>query len=275
MQDKVNSESPLVVLAAAAHPDDVEFCMAGTLLRLGELGAKLHIWNLASGSCGSNELDVQAIRILRQQEAEQSARIADARLHPPLVDDFELIYQTDLLRRVAAVLRGLRPQVMLIPSPEDYMEDHQNACRLLVSAAFVRGMRNFQTFPPLEPIDGEMTLYHAMPHGLRDGLRRPVRPQLFVDTTPVIARKQQMLEAHASQRQWLERSQGTDCFIETMLEQSRELGRLSGRFEHAEGWRRHNHLGFCAEHADPLSELLGASCVLDELFEHDQRRGEP
>ena len=39
---------------------------------------------------------------------------------------------------------------------------------------------------------------------------------------------------------------------------SRRLGRLSGAFEHAEGWRRHSHMGFCAENDDPLKVALGS-----------------
>jgi hypothetical protein len=38
---------------------------------------------------------------------------------------------------------------------------------------------------------------------------------------------------------------------------SREVGRMSGVFEHAEGWRRHLHRGFCAEDADPLLAVPG------------------
>ena len=42
------------VLAVAAHPDDVEFLMAGTLLRLKAAGYAIHMLNIASGSCGSS-----------------------------------------------------------------------------------------------------------------------------------------------------------------------------------------------------------------------------
>jgi hypothetical protein len=41
---------------------------------------------------------------------------------------------------------------------------------------------------------------------------------------------------------------------------SRRVGRLSGRFEHAEGWRRHLHLGFSAREQDPLADVLGKHC---------------
>jgi hypothetical protein len=46
---------------------------------------------------------------------------------------------------------------------------------------------------------------------------------------------------------------------------SRELGRMSGKFEHSEGWRRHSHLGFCDEHADPLRDALGDKCLIPDL----------
>ena len=39
--------------AIGAHPDDIEFYMAGTLLLLKQAGCEIHYMNLASGNCGS------------------------------------------------------------------------------------------------------------------------------------------------------------------------------------------------------------------------------
>ena len=36
-------------LAVFAHPDDIEFCAAGTLLLLAEQGWNIHYFNLSSG----------------------------------------------------------------------------------------------------------------------------------------------------------------------------------------------------------------------------------
>ncbi|HET9826555.1 MAG TPA: hypothetical protein VFP87_14545 [Chitinophagaceae bacterium] len=36
---------------------------------------------------------------------------------------------------------------------------------------------------------------------------------------------------------------------------STKVGRMSGMFTHAEGWRRHQHVGFSPPRADPLKEL--------------------
>ena len=52
-----------------------------------------------------------------------------------------------------------------------------------------------------------------------------------------------------------------------MEEMSREVGCMSGRFTYAEGWRRHLHLGFCAEHADPLTDALGDKVLISTDYE--------
>jgi LmbE family N-acetylglucosaminyl deacetylase len=117
-------------------------------------------------------------------------------------------------------------------------------------------MPNYATRPPREPVEGNVTIYHAQPHGNRDPLGHEVRPSLFVDVGSVMAEKTAMLACHKSQQQWLDTSQGLNSYLETMQELMREVGRMSGRYEFAEGWRRHNHLGFSPAAVDPLSEAL-------------------
>jgi LmbE family N-acetylglucosaminyl deacetylase len=147
------------------------------------------------------------------------------------------------------------------------MEDHTNTCRLAVTAAFVRGMRNFRTQPPHPPVVGDVTVYHAMPHGLRDPLRRRIIPGTFVDTTSVHDVKLRALAAHTSQQEWLSTSQGMNAYLQTMETFAREVGELSGRFRLAEGWRRHLHYGFCAEDADPLRDALGSRCLISRRYQ--------
>ena len=136
------------------------------------------------------------------------------------------------------------------------MEDHTNACRLAVTAAFSRGMPNFPVVPPRPAVDQDVTVYHAQPHGNCDPLGQPIHPRIFVDISSVIDRKAQMLSLHRSQKDWLDESQGMDSYVETMRQLSREVGKLSGKFTYAEGWRQHLHLGFCAPDDDPLAKAL-------------------
>ena len=249
----------MIVLAAAAHPDDIEFMMAGTLLRLKDAGCEIHLWNLANGCCGSNTLPPEETAALRWREAQASAGLAGGTAHPPLFEDLGIFYDAPSQARVAAIIRRIQPDIILTQSPQDYMEDHQNTARLVVGGAFTRAMKNFATQPPAAAYDKPIALYHALPHGLNDALRQPVEPHFYLDIGTVLARKRRMLACHASQKEWLDLTQGMDAYLDEMERMSREVGHRSGRFEFAEGWRRHSHLGFATEDFDPLADLLHPS----------------
>lgn len=249
------------VLAIAAHPDDIEFFMSGTLLLLGAAGYELHYLNLANGCCGTTQYDAPTIARMRLEESQAAARYAGAHFHPPLCDDLEIFYDAPTLRKVAAIVRDVAPTILLTHSPSDYMEDHTNTCRLAVTAAFARGMPNYPVDPPRSPVLEPVTVYHAQPYSHRDPLRRPVEPDLFVDVTEVVERKVEMLACHVSQKQWLDESQGHNSYLQALRDLDEECGRMSGMFRFAEGWRRHLHLGFCSEKDDPIREALRGKVV--------------
>lgn len=252
------------VLAIAAHPDDIELMMAGTLLRLGAAGYALHMLNIANGCCGSMTEDAAATAARRWHEAQAAAAILGATMHPPMCNDIEIFYEDGLLRKVAALVREVRPGIVLAQSPVDYMEDHMNACRLAVTAAFARGMPNYETDPPRPPVSGEVTLYHALPWGLRGPLGEHIPATHFVDVGCVMKTKRDALAAHASQKEWLDQTQGLDSYLSTMEAMAGKVGEMSGVFQQAEGWRKHLHLGFCGEDDDPLRDLLGDTIHIRE-----------
>lgn len=243
-------------MAVGAHPDDIEFMMGGTLIMLGKAGYELHYMNVGNGSCGSATMDAEETVTTRTAEARTAAALIGATYHEPLVPDIEILYEQPLIRKLCATVREVGPEILLLPSPQDYMEDHLTSSRLMVTAAFCRGMRNYETDPPTPPIPDDMRLYHALPYGLCDQLRSPIVPDFYVDVTGVMQTKLDMLSCHRSQRQWLDDSQGVDNYLNTMQDMSAEVGRMSGRFAFAEGWRTHSHLGFGPEDFDPLREAL-------------------
>jgi LmbE family N-acetylglucosaminyl deacetylase len=263
----------LSAIAIAAHPDDIEFYMAGTLLLLKEAGYEIHYLTLASGSCGSLQHRAGAIRAIRRKESHAAARILGAHYHASLTDDLEIFYELKTLRRLAAVIREVKPRLVLTHPPQDYMEDHTNTCRLAVTAAFARGIPNFKTTPSRPATFGDITVYHAMPHGLRDGLRRRIVPGAFVNTSSVQTIKRAALAAHRSQKDWLDASQGLGSYLQTMDALSLAVGKMSRRFKHAEGWRRHLHLGFSASDTDPLREALGKNYRVNRAYERALNHG--
>lgn len=259
-------------IAIAAHPDDIEFTMAGTLCLLREAGYETHYLNVSSGSCGSLHFKPKALRPIRRKEGRAAARVLGAVYHESGADDLEILYTVPLLRWLAAIVREVRPNIVLTHPPQDYMEDHMNTCRLAVTAAFARGMPNFKTTPPRPIWSGDTTLYHAMPVGLQDGLRRRVVAGSYVNTTSVQKTKLEALACHRSQQSWLKATQGMNSYLREMEETSFAVGRQSRRFRHAEGWRRHSHMGFCPQEADPLAEALGKNHLVGTAYERGLQR---
>ena len=246
-------------LAVGAHPDDVEFMSAGTLALLKDAGYEPHILTIANGSCGTMEYGEADIVRIRGEEADNAAKLMGATYHRGLVKDLEIYYNSELARRTCAVVREIKPTIVLAPSPNDYMEDHTISCRLIVTACFCRGMPNFITDPSLPAYGDDCFIYHANPYGNRDGMRNRVMPELFVDVGDKIGVKGDMLRCHKSQKNWLDASQGQDSYIHTMEGICKDVAQMSGRkdVQYAEGFRRHLFLGLSAADGDPLSEVLG------------------
>ena len=255
------NEMNRTAFAIGAHPDDIEFVMAGTMMLLKMSGFELHYMNVANGSCGSTQLDVKSIARIRADEARRAAAYIGATFHESLVNDFEIFYSLPLLARLTSIIRQVDPSILLVHSPQDYMEDHTNACRLAVTAAFCRGMPNFAVDPHRNHIKGEVAIYHAQPHGNRDQFGRLVHPHMYVDISSVIESKEAMLGIHESQKSWLDESQGMDSYLNAMRAFAREVGEMSLAFDFAEGWQKHSSLGFCSASADPLKEALDDSAV--------------
>jgi len=65
-----------------------------------------------------------------------------------------------------------------------------------------------------------------------------------------------MLSYHTSQRNWLDDSQKLDSYVQTMRDMSQQVGKDSGKYTFAEGWIRHNPLGYSSPGFAPLEEIL-------------------
>ena len=257
---------PKTAFAVCAHPDDIEYFMAGTLLLLKDAGHEIHTMNISNGSYGSTVYDVKTITGIRREEALKAAAVAGAVHHDSLTSDLEIFYEKKTLAKLSSIMREVSPEILLVHSPEDYMEDHTNACRLAVSAAFCRGMPNYEVDPDREPTNQEVTVYHCQPHLNRTPLGKLVYPEIYVDISTVIEKKEEMLAQHKSQKEWLDKSQGLDFYLTAQKDFARQLGQMSGRYEFAEGWRKHLYVGFCCEDADPLRESLRPLTFINESY---------
>ena len=74
-------------------------------------------------------------------------------------------------------------------------------------------------------------------------------------------------------RQIFRKNIGSHIILLAMEDMSLAVGRLSKKFKHAEGWRRHLHLGYCSPEADPLAEALGKNYLVNKAYERSLQTG--
>ena len=243
------------VLAVYAHPDDMEFLCAGTLLHLAERDCSIHVATMTAGDCGSARLSAAAISKIRRAEARQAARKLGAGYTCFEQRDLSIFYDRRTLAKVTALVRRVGPTLVFTHSPTDYMVDHETTSRLVQSACFGSSAKNFKTGARGDrPTLGIPHLYYAEPFGGRDILGNAVPSSFWVNTTEVIGRQIELLACHKSQREWLGEQQGIDDYLNFLRRRAEERGRQAGT-AFAEGFRQHLGNGFPQDNR--LGELLG------------------
>ncbi len=240
------------VLAICAHPDDAEFRCAGTLLLLAKAGWDVHIATLTPGDCGSAVLQPNEIAAIRRQEAVNAAARIGGTYHCLGGQDLK-VFDDDVMRAATiAVVREVRPEVIITHFPVDYMPDHDTASAVARCAAFTASIKNYVTGPAasLPPVDGPIALYYFGPLGNVDWFGNTVKSEFYVDITSVIEDKAEALGCHNSQREWLRVQHGMDQYIEEMRRMDKEAGEVAG-VTYAEGFTMHRGHGYPQE---PLIE---------------------
>jgi len=244
-----------VVLGVFAHPDDAEFLVAGTLIRLArEKGWQVHIATMTAGDCGSAELPPEEISRIRRGEGAKAASLIGGTYHCLEERDLLVCYAKEPLAKVTRLVRQTRPRIVLTHSPTDYMLDHEMTSMLARAACFNAGVPNFLAEPGVAACEKIPHLYYADPIEGKDPLGRDVPPGFRIDISAVVEQKAEMLAAHASQREWLRRHHGVDHYIISMKEWGQKQGRAMG-VAYAEGFRQ--HLGHSYPQDNLLGDLLG------------------
>lgn len=179
--------APVDVLALAAHPDDAEAGCGGALLLAAAAGARTAIADLTAGEASTHGSPQE-----RAQERDRASRLLGL-AHRVTLDLPDTALGTDPSHRVAvaALLRELRPRVLLAPYPSDRHPDHAAAGRLAREACFLAGVRRFGDGDGGDP-HVPQRLYHYMLH-------EPFAPAFVVDVDAVWERRTAALEAYASQ----------------------------------------------------------------------------
>lgn len=159
------------ILAIGAHPDDIEYGCAGTLIKYAERGHHIFLLVLTGGQEGGSS-------DTRQQEQEAAAEIMKAqKVFWGEYHDTQLPLNKDLIERIEDVLGKVKPDLILVNYGDDTHQDHRILTQATMSAT--RYVRN--------------VLFFEVP------TTQNFNPQVFVDISDPLERKLRVLEAHASQ----------------------------------------------------------------------------
>jgi LmbE family N-acetylglucosaminyl deacetylase len=181
------------ILVVVAHPDDVDFGAAGSIATWTDAGAEVSYCIVTDGDAGGFDpavprAEIPAIRRAEQTAAAKVVGVTDLTFlgYP----DGRLESTIGLRRDVSRVIRQVRPQRVLCPSPERNFgrvfashPDHLAAGEATLCAVYPDARNPF-----------------AHPELLAEGFEPwSVDADVFVDTTDVFERKLDALRCHASQ----------------------------------------------------------------------------
>ncbi|MBI4913217.1 MAG: bacillithiol biosynthesis deacetylase BshB1 [Acidobacteria bacterium] len=179
------ADGGLDLLVIGAHPDDAEVHAGGLLALAAKRGLAACILDLTSGDLGT-----RGTPETRRKEAMRAAELLGVER---IILDFPDARFDDSERyrlAIMDVLRSTRPQVIVLPHPEDHHPDHRRTFHLGREAAYYAGLRNY-------PCEGQPWRPRAV--AWVGGVNPPTPPDLVVDVSEVWEQRMAAFDAFGSQ----------------------------------------------------------------------------
>lgn len=231
----------LDVLAIGVHPDDVELCCAGALVKEIQSGKTAGIVDLTQG-----ELGTRGTIETRYKEAANAAKIMGvvARENLKMRDGFfknDEEHQLQLIK----ILRKYKPEIVFGNVLEDRHPDHGRAGHLIKDACFLSGLAKIETTDDEGNAQEKWRPKYFFQY-MQDWYHEP---DVLIDISDVLDIKMKAIEAYATQFHTNEGEVGgpvtyisTPEFKEAILARMRMLGKRIG-VKYAEGYMSEKKVG--------------------------------
>ena len=220
MQSPAPIANAVDILAIAAHRDDVEQTCGGSLLAMQARGWRTGILDLTQGESGTRGSAAE-----REAEAVAAGEILRIAHREALtLPDGNVQNTYENRKKIAAVLRRLRPRVVILPYWQGRHPDHYTSASLGYESCFLSGLSRLDLPGGDAPHRPYKILYAS--------LYADVRPTFTVDISPFIEARLQALLAYRSQ--YANQDQGGALFVpeeeirERTFATARHYGLLSG-----------------------------------------------
>lgn len=190
----------LNIIAIGAHPDDCEYCFAGTAAKLAASGHNVKFVSVTNGGAGHHILSGPGLVERRRSEAIEAGRRLGIAASEVLDNPDGMFLPTlDAREQIIRQIRLWLADVVLTHRPNDYHPDHRYTSQLVQDSAYMVLVPN---------ICPDTTVLRRNPVYLyfQDDFRKPApfHPNIAVDITDTWPLKLASLDAHISQMyEWL------------------------------------------------------------------------
>ncbi len=228
----------LDILVVAAHPDDAELAVGGTIITQVRSGKKVGIIDLTTG-----ELGTRGSPEIRKTEAAVASKIMGLSVRetvalPDAFFDTGRINQLEVIK----MIRKYQPEILITNAVRDRHPDHARASELVVEAYFKSGLIKVET-----ALDQKAQIRwkpKALYHFIQD---RYLRPDFIVDVTDSWEEKLNAVKAYRSQFYDPENEEpntfiSSQYFLEVLEARGREFGHAIGT-KYGEGFTVERTIG--------------------------------
>jgi bacillithiol biosynthesis deacetylase BshB1 len=178
----------LDALVIAAHPDDAEISLGGTILELVDAKKRVGVLDLTRGEMGTRGSQAD-----RDDETAAATRLLGLAWRGNLeLGDSRVLVTPENRERLARVLREQAPRLVFAQHVEDLHPDHVACGQLAREAWYLSGLARVAERDGGGPARRPRFLFHYMGHV-------PFEPTLVVDVSAMWARKVEVIRCYASQ----------------------------------------------------------------------------
>ena len=209
------------ILAIFAHPDDMELCVGGTLLKMKSLGYTTGALDITRGEMGTRGT-VEG----RADEAKNAAEILKLDIRDNLgLPDGHVFVTDDERVKIVRKIRELKPKIILTHQLDDPHPDHDHIAHLVRESARLSSMKNYDGDFEQERIKVPIVAHNVF--------SQRIYPSFVVDISDFLEEKMQAIAAHRSQfydpeSKELETRLTNKDFLTELENRSRYFGSLIG-----------------------------------------------
>jgi len=176
---------PVDVLAIGAHPDDVELCAGGTVVKMVRQGRSVGVVDLTRG-----ELGTRGTPEIRAREAARAGELMGVSFRTNLsMPDGHLVSDPSSRVEIVRVFRACRPRLVITHSQTGH-PDHWAAAQLVREASYLSGLVRIDT--------GQDRFRPGLIAGWLQ-CNQTDQPDVVVDISEVIDEKERIYRAYRSQ----------------------------------------------------------------------------